>query len=343
MNRLVHAPRDRAARSAAPEPYATRAPQHDASGWRVAEASVTVPGDVHVADPPARGVAVTMADNGTTRAASAIASPPDASAVRRRVGRVRDGRIELTEDWIAAEVPVALLYNDTPHVVMMASPGDFEDFVLGFSLSEGIVDSPGELSGVRVETLLEGIEVRGTIPAARAEAVALRQRNLTGRSSCGLCGTQELEHVVRHPAPVGEGPRIDRAILQRALSALRAAQPVAAMTGATHAAAWADASGELVLVREDVGRHNALDKLIGAMARAGTDVDQGFAVVTSRASYEMVQKAATVGITLLAAISAPTALAMHLAESTGVTLIGFARDDGHVVYAHPQRLTELRS
>jgi FdhD protein len=264
-------------------------------------------------------------------------------AVRRPIERLRNGRIEHEDDWIAAEIPIALHYNGQPHVVMMATPADLEDFALGFSLSEAIIAARDELESLDVRTLLEGIEISARIPAARAQAVATRQRNLTGRSSCGLCGTQELEDVVRHPQQVSEGPRIDGSILHRALAALGAAQPLNAITGATHAAAWADKQGDIVLVREDVGRHNALDKLIGAIAKAGIDPQQGFLVLTSRASYEMVQKAATIGITLMAAISAPTALAIHLAESTGVTLIGFARRDGHVIYANPQRITERES
>ncbi|MCR6701673.1 MAG: formate dehydrogenase accessory sulfurtransferase FdhD [Dokdonella sp.] len=262
----------------------------------------------------------------------------EAGAVRRAIVRLRDGAARREDDWIAAEIPVALHYNGQPHVVMMATPADLEDFALGFSLSEAVIADPAELQDVAVEPLLEGIEVAMTVPAARAEAVAARQRNLTGRSSCGLCGTQALEDVVRHPPPVGAGPVVDASAVQRALAALAAAQPVNALTGATHAAAWADPAGTLQLVREDVGRHNALDKLIGAMARARLDAGSGFLVVTSRASYEMVQKAATVGITLMVAISAPTALAIHLADSAGLTLVGFARRDGQALYTHPHRI-----
>jgi FdhD protein len=258
--------------------------------------------------------------------------------VRRPVERFREGRIERDDDWIASEIPVALHYNGLPHVVMMATPEDLQDFALGFSLSEAIVGSPAELESVEVQQRLEGYEISLRIPAQRAEAVASRQRNLSGRSSCGLCGTQLLEDVVRHPPPVAAGPCIDAAALHRALSALDGLQPLNSRTGATHAAAWAQSNGELMLVREDVGRHNALDKLIGAMATRHIDAGDGFLILTSRASYEMVQKVATTGIGLIAAISAPTALAIHLAESCGVTLIGFARSNGHVIYTHPQRI-----
>lgn len=261
-----------------------------------------------------------------------------AGAVRRAVERLRDGRVERDDDWIAAEVPVALLYNGQPHVVMMATPADLADFALGFSLSEAVIETAAEFEGIEIRTLLEGIEVSLRVPQPRADALGLRQRNLTGRSSCGLCGTQQLEDVVRHPPRVDNTISISGDILHRALAALGAAQPLNAATGATHAAAWADADGTLQLVREDVGRHNALDKLIGALAMAGIDPRCGFLILTSRASYEMVQKAATFGIALIAAISAPTALAIHLADSTGVTLVGFARRDGHVIYTHPHRI-----
>ena len=266
--------------------------------------------------------------------------PPEVHAgfVRRAIRRWRAGKVAEATDAIAEEVPVALVYNDRPHVVMMATPRDLDDFVLGFSLSEAVIGSAAELESVRTQTLLEGIEVRMRIPGARAEALESRRRNLTGRTSCGLCGAQALEDAVRQPPAVGGGPGIDAEILQRALAQLHDRQPLNVATGATHAAAWAHVDGDVALLREDVGRHNALDKLIGAMATSGTRVEDGFLVVTSRASYEMVQKSATVGITLLAAISAPTALAIHLAEETGMTLVGFARPEGHVIYANPQRI-----
>lgn len=260
-------------------------------------------------------------------------------AVDRRVQRRRGGRIEQAHDLVAAEVPVALAYNGEPFAVMMATPDDIEDFALGFSLSEGIVARAGELRIDGIETSLEGISIALAIPEASAAALGQRSRNLQGRSGCGICGTASIEAVLRPPAPVGDGVVIATAALERALRELRTRQPLNAVTGATHAAGWASVDGHVALVREDVGRHNALDKLIGAMSRASVDPRSGFAVITSRASYEMAMKAAQVGIALLAAISAPTALAIALAESAGLTLVGFARDDGHVVYSHPQRLS----
>ncbi len=264
-----------------------------------------------------------------------------AGCVRRRVSRFKNGSAEQADDWIASEVPIALSYNGQAHVVMLATPMDLADFALGFSLSEAIIAGPSELEGIAIHVQLEGIEINVQIPEARAEAIAARQRNLSGRSSCGLCGTQQLKDVVRHPPVVTAEFHITPEVMHRALNSLDTEQPLNQRTGATHAAAWVDARGALHCLREDVGRHNALDKLIGAITKEGFDLTQGFLILTSRASYEMVQKAATVGISLVAAISAPTALAIHLAESCGVTLIGFARESGHVVYTHAHRIAEL--
>ncbi len=260
--------------------------------------------------------------------------------VSREVERWRGDRGERLRDCIAEEVPVAFVFNDAPFAVMMATPADLDDFALGFALSEGIVEFADELAIVETNRLIEGIELRLRIPEARSEALERRRRSLSGRSGCGVCGTELLEAAIRQPMPVGEGTTIAVSALRRALYALRDVQSLNARTGATHAAAWCGADGAVLLVREDVGRHNALDKLIGAMLRAGHDPQAGFLVVTSRASYEMAMKAASVGIALMAAISAPTALAIALAERAGLTLIGFARDDGHAVYAHPRRLRE---
>jgi FdhD protein len=260
--------------------------------------------------------------------------------VIRRVDRYHHGEHEQVSDAVTEEVPVAMLYNEMPFAVMMVTPVDLEDFALGFSLSEGLVATPEQLQSVEVRSRLEGLEL-----AMRVASETLDQRIgeggerlLPGRSGCGLCGARMLEDAVRHPAPVGDGPHVDASALERALETLRAAQPVNSATGSVHAAAWVGVDGAIAIVREDVGRHNALDKLIGAMVKAHVDPQQGFLLVTSRASYEMVTKAASAGITIMAAISAPTALAIHLAESTRMTLVGFARPGSYVVYTHPQRL-----
>jgi FdhD protein len=260
----------------------------------------------------------------------------------RPVTRVQGGVEEHADDWLAQEVPVAVLYDGEPFAVMMATPADLEDFAVGFSLTEGRIGDASAIRSVAILEGLEGIELNISTGSGSTEEPAdpRQERLMPGRSGCGICGSRTLEEVVRHPATVGEGIRIDSATLERALASLRDSQPINAMTGSVHAAAWASEDGTIVKVREDVGRHNALDKLIGAMLREGIDPQRGFAVITSRASYEMVTKAATAGISLLAAISAPTALAVHLARDCGVTLVGFARPGRHVIYTHPQRMVQ---
>jgi len=258
----------------------------------------------------------------------------------RRIERWVDARGERRVDCIAEEVPVALRYNGRSFAVMMATPQDLQDFAIGFSLSEGLVSSIDQLHGVDVHTRLEGIELAMTVsaeaPAARIDRNV--ERILPGRSGCGMCGTRELEDAVRQPAPLRRQDRFSAAALKRALRELPAHQPMNAATGAVHAAALADAEGRILLAREDVGRHNALDKVIGAMARARIAPDAGMLLLTSRASYEMVGKAASVGIGCIAAISAPTTLALELARSAGVCLVAFARPEGFNVYTHPERL-----
>jgi len=262
-----------------------------------------------------------------------------ATFARVQVDRWRDGQRETAQDVVAEEVPIALEYNGISHAVMMATPADLEDFALGFSLTEGIVATPGELYECEIVPGCEGVQVQMRIATERFVALKEKRRNLTGRTGCGLCGAETLEQAVRHPKAVAQGgAQFTVQQLHAALEQMQARQQLQQATGATHAAAWMDAEGRIVLAREDVGRHNALDKLIGALAEEGADFSQGAAIITSRASYEMVQKAATVGIGFIAAISAPTALAIRLAEETDVTLVGFVRRQGHVVYARPHRL-----
>ncbi len=252
--------------------------------------------------------------------------------------RWEDGRVVESHDPIAAETALALVYNGKPYVVMMVTPQDIEDFVLGFSLTEGIVRDRGELTGVRVHDVGDGIEADVTIAARRFRELDRKQRNLTGQIGCGLCGAQTLAQAVRHPPAVGRVARLAPERLQAAMAQLAARQPLNAETGAVHAAAWVSTGGGIDLVREDVGRHNALDKLVGALVGAGVDLRTGAALITSRASYEMVQKVAVMGIEILCAVSAPTALAVSLARETGVTLVAFARGNRHTVYAHPHRM-----
>ncbi|MDX5445046.1 MAG: formate dehydrogenase accessory sulfurtransferase FdhD [Zoogloeaceae bacterium] len=261
----------------------------------------------------------------------------------RRVERWSPGGATDGIDQVAEEVPVALVYNGISHAVMLASPADLEDFALGFSLSEGILRDASDLYDLEVEAFAEGIQVDMRISAECFMRLKQRRRNLTGRTGCGLCGVETLEQAVRHPAPVAGGLQVSAETVHRAMAAMTQAQPLQRITGAVHAAAWARPDGSLQLVREDVGRHNALDKLLGAMAADGTDHAAGFIVITSRASYEIVQKAATRGVALVAAISAPTGLAVRIAEEAGVTLLGFTRGGGHVAYAHPERLAPTNS
>ncbi len=254
------------------------------------------------------------------------------------VERWRQGLRSIEQDYVAEEVPVALVYNGTPHVVMLATPTNLEDFALGFSITEGIIGSPQELLATRIYNRANGIEVQIKIPEHRFQCLPDKGRNMTGRTGCGLCGASTLKQAIRSPAPVQNALVVDADELMTALAEIKGQQRINKLTGAVHAAAWAIPSSGIVAVREDVGRHNALDKLIGALLRTGKDPGTGFALVTSRASYEMVQKTAFVGISILAAISAPTGLAIRLANECGLTLIGFARTDQHVVYTHPQRL-----
>ncbi|HKS57553.1 MAG TPA: formate dehydrogenase accessory sulfurtransferase FdhD [Steroidobacteraceae bacterium] len=256
------------------------------------------------------------------------------------VQREHAGAIESASDQVAEERPVAFHYYRLPYVVMLATPADLEDFAVGFTLSEGIVGAADEIRGVELVTEADSLAVHLNITGERLSKILQRQRNLTGRTGCGLCGVESVEEAIRHPAPVSEGVRVTSTELHAELARLHTLQPLNQRTGSVHAAAWALPGKGIQVVREDVGRHNALDKVIGSLARAGTDLSQGYFIITSRASYEMVQKAATVGVSLVAAVSAPTALAIDLAVETGVTLIGFARADRHVVYAHPQRLRD---
>jgi len=242
------------------------------------------------------------------------------------------------EDCIAAEVPVALTYNRVSHVVMMATPLDLEDFGLGFSMTEGLIGAPSDLLGVRVIPRPGGLELAMTIGEDWFDRLATRRRNLVGRTGCGLCGAENIEQALRFPEPVARTLLVSHAALQRAIAALERHQPLQADTGATHGAAWCDPAGRILQLREDVGRHNALDKLIGSLYRTGVRPADGFALVSSRASYEMVYKAAAAGIEVLAAVSAPTTLAVEFAQRCGVTLVGFARPGRHNVYSYAERI-----
>jgi len=256
------------------------------------------------------------------------------------IERWQDGCRTAGQDLLAEEVPVALEYNGIGHAVMLASPADLEDFALGFSLSEGIVDTHEDVLGMEVDVVPTGIRLALHITGGCFARLRERRRLLAGRTGCGLCGVDSLDQVRRPLRAVTAPATLDAAALQRALGDLGSHQPVQRQTGATHAAAWLAGDGSILCAREDVGRHNALDKLIGALVGGGFDPHAGFALVTSRASFEMVQKAASAGVPLLAAVSAPTGYAIRLAAEVGLTLAGFVRAGRHALYSHPERISD---
>ncbi len=258
----------------------------------------------------------------------------------RQVDRTvwRSGELKTDVDRVVTETAVAFVYNGISHAVMMSTPSDLEDLALGFSLSESILASPDQLLGLDVVEQEQGIELAMEITAEPFAALKHRRRSLAGRSGCGLCGVESLQQLQLPVACVGQASSTTQLALQRALEQLGQSQPLKSLTGGVHAAAWCDPAGDLQFVREDVGRHNALDKLLGALARGGDT--NGFAVVTSRASYEMVAKAAACGVEILGAVSAPTNLAIDYAQQSGLTLLGFIQAGRQVLYTHPQRIRE---
>ena len=261
----------------------------------------------------------------------------EAASSRFLVHKWQAGKVSLLEDVVAEEVPVALIYNGISHAVMLATPQDLEDFALGFSLAEGILSHPKELYSIETVAQLTGIELRMEIAAERFHQLKEKRRSMTGRTGCGLCGAESLAQALRLPDTVNRSSEtFSSAAILKALAAAHHNQPLQAETGATHASFWVTPDGEVEMAREDVGRHNALDKLLGAKAKG--DIKHGFVLTTSRASYEMVQKATVAGVAMLVAISAPTGLAIRMAEQCGITLVGFARAEQYVVYTHPHRI-----
>ncbi len=264
---------------------------------------------------------------------TALAPPGTLAAT---VTEWRSARCTTRADVLAEEAPVALVFNGISHAVMLTSPIDLEDFALGFALTEGLIEAPRELYGVEARTVAEGIELHLDVSAACEWRLKERRRTLAGRTGCGLCGTDSLAQV-RRALPHAPAVHVPTAALGRAQRELWQHQALQQLTGATHAAAWCDLDGRVRLLREDVGRHNALDKLIGALLHAGEAPSRGFAAITSRASFEMVQKAVAAGIGVLAAVSAPTALALRTANELNVALAGFVRGSDGVAYTFPER------
>ncbi|MGK0500259.1 MAG: formate dehydrogenase accessory protein FdhD [Oceanicoccus sp.] len=251
------------------------------------------------------------------------------SALKRKVA-VWSAGPDTSEDMVAEEVPVALVYNGISHAVMMTTPAELEAFALGFSLTEAIIDKPDDIYSIELIPQQQGIEVALEISSQCFMRLKNMRRSLVGRTGCGVCGAESLQQIFK---PAKQTPSTDFKVSHRAIdlavSRFSDYQPLQALTGAVHAAAWCD-----------VGRHNALDKLIGALWQQAVFQQPGFLLISSRASYEMLQKAASVGIAVVAAVSAPTSLAVDIAQASGITLLGFCRDKRQVAYSHQYRLTD---
>jgi len=266
-----------------------------------------------------------------------------------RVSRLActEGSVQRGERAIPEETPVALVHNGSTYAVMMATPADLADFGVGFSLTEGVIGDPSEIESLELVEHADGVEIRMWLSGERASAASDRRRRLAGPTGCGLCGVESLEVAVRPARTVPAGRTFTSAEISRAVAALRPAQLLNHETRAVHGAAFWEPQAGLVAVREDVGRHNALDKLVGHLAgqAAGTRRDPagGLVLLTSRVSIEMVQKTAILGAPVLVAVSAPTALAVRTAEAAGITLIAVARDDGFEIFTHPHRVANAGS
>jgi FdhD protein len=242
---------------------------------------------------------------------------------------------------VPEETAVAFSYDGGTYAVMMATPQDLEDFAFGFSLTEGIVSSAADLRQYEIVEHEAGIELRMWLAEPRGAALSERRRHLAGPTGCGLCGIESLDEAVRSLPRVPDGASFTSDDIMRALAAVAPRQELNRQTRAVHAAAFWHPDKGIIAVREDVGRHNALDKLAGALIRSRTAVQKGMVLLTSRVSVEMVQKTAVLGAPLIVAVSAPTALAIRTAKSAGITLVAVARNDGFEIFAHRQRIKEI--
>jgi FdhD protein len=265
------------------------------------------------------------------------AVPPPVQCVPRQ--KWRDGSPLLGERTLAEEVPVAFSYDGATHAVLMATPDDLEDFALGFSYTEGIVTAPAEIAELAVVSVAGGIVLRMWLTGERSDAFAARRRRFVGPAGCGMCGLESLAEANRAIPMARCDLQVSRQDIAEAVAALPARQQLNMQTRAVHAAGFWQPGHKLVL-REDVGRHNALDKLAGALLRRGRSAAEGVIVLSSRLSIELVQKAAMMGAAIIVGMSAPTALAVRTAEIAGLTLVGIARDDGFEVFTHPERITQ---
>ncbi|RTM06510.1 MAG: formate dehydrogenase accessory sulfurtransferase FdhD [Hyphomicrobiales bacterium] len=251
----------------------------------------------------------------------------------------RAGGTAAANRMVPEETPVAFSFAGTTHAVMMASPADFEDFALGFSLTEGIIADPKEIEAIEVEDLGAGIDIQIRLKDQANTRFQARRRRLAGPVGCGLCGIESIEEAMRSVDPVGASRLTLRPEdITSAVRLLSKQQPLHAETGAVHAAGFYVPGKGIVMAREDVGRHNALDKLAGALAKAGIDGASGAVVVTSRVSVEMVQKTAAIGASIIIAVSAPTALAIRTADAAGMTLVALVRGDDFDIFTHPERV-----
>ncbi|HEY8162672.1 MAG TPA: formate dehydrogenase accessory sulfurtransferase FdhD [Methylocystis sp.] len=241
---------------------------------------------------------------------------------------------------IPEETPIAFTYGGSTHAVMMATPSDLEDFAVGFAITEGLVDSPEDAGHVEVVPSEAGIELRTWLAGGRQEAYAARKRSMAGPTGCGLCGIESLEAATRELPALCNALAVPVESLIEAMDRLPGAQKLNQETRAVHAAAFWNPASKALIVREDVGRHNALDKLAGALARQGLAASQGVVLMTSRVSVELVQKAARIGAPIIAAVSAPTALAVRSAEKCGMTLVAVMRGRDFEIFTHPGRILE---
>jgi len=258
--------------------------------------------------------------------------PRPASVTRQGLLLASDGSAEPCERIVAVETPVQIVYGSIPFAVMMTSPRDLEDFACGFSYTEGVIDAADDIRAIAIADVDHGVRIDITLRPENLQRHLGRSRALAGRTGCGVCGVTDLAFVAA-PAPGGiDGAAVEFAAIARALEAAESLQMLNRDTRAVHGAAFCRRDGSIVAIREDVGRHNALDKLIGAMLRQGVDAREGFVLITSRASYEMVEKTARFGAPALAAMSAPTSLAIERAQAHGLTLVAIARRDGAIAF-----------
>lgn len=270
--------------------------------------------------------------------ATLLALPLPLCAVARQAWR---GRLSLpTPRLLAEEVAVAANYDGTTHAVLMMTPDDLDDFALGFSLTEGIIRDPAEIAELEIHGCPDGIVLRMWLTGERSDAFAARRRRFIGPAGCGMCGLESLAEANRAIPALRSHLRVGHSEITDAVAALPHAQALNRQTRSVHAAAFWQA-GRALIVREDVGRHNALDKLAGALLQARRPAELGILVLSSRISVELVQKAGMMGAPILVGISAPTALAVRTADAIGITLVGVARDDGFEVFSHPERIVGL--